>query len=68
MQGSTSGNITIKGMGYRMDWTRARFIATREGVSSDIDITCPAGPKTEKTISLRVSLSELRALIEWLEA
>ncbi len=68
MQGSTSGNIAIKGMGARMDWPRTRLIATREGQDTDIDITLPAGPKTEQTISLRVSLSELRALVEWLES
>lgn len=63
-----TGNIGINGMGQRMDWPKSRFCATRDKGSDYIDITLPAGPKTDKTVSLRVKLSELRALADWLEA
>jgi len=68
MNASKTANISITGMGQRMDWPKTRFNATRDRGSDYLDLTLPAGPKTEKTLTMRVKLSELRALVEWMEA
>ena len=67
MNASKVGDIGIRGMGLRMEWPKTRFVAVREKGSDYLEITVPAGPKTEKTLNFRIREAELRELVEWMK-